>query len=95
MNFTVMNSLWKNMSKYSCKSAIYFNLDSETIKDNCKFTSYYNKTDITPTILDGGSEIILANWPNNKHIICTINNDIPIKIPSQPYVLVNRDILCN
>ena len=56
---------------------------------------YYNKTDITPTVLNGGNEIILANWPNDKHIICTINNDILIKIPSHPYVLVNRSVLCN
>ena len=33
---------------------------------------YYNKIDITPTVLDSGNEIILANWPNNKHIICNI-----------------------
>ena len=44
--------------------------------------------------LDGGDEIILVNWPNDKHIICN-NNDIPVKIPSHPYVLVNRSILCN
>ena len=85
----------KYKSKYSCKSAIYFNLTSETIKENCRFTFYYNKTDITPTVLDGGNKIILANWPNDKHIICNINNDIPIKIPSHPYVLVNRSVLCN
>ena len=51
--------------------------------------------DVTPTILDGGDEIILANWPNDKHIICNINNDTPVKIPSHPYVLVNRSILYN
>ena len=45
--------------------------------------------------MDGGNEIILANWPNNKHIICTNHNDIPIKIPSHPNVLVNRHVLCN
>ena len=73
---------------------IYFNLDAETIKENCKFKFYYNRTDITPTVLDGGNEIILPNWPNDKHIICNINNDIPIKIPSNPYVLVNRSVLC-
>ena len=33
--------------------------------------------------------------PDNKHIICTINNDIPIKIPSHPYILVNRSVLYN
>ena len=74
---------------------IYFNLKAETIKENCKFKFYYNKTDITPTVLDGRYEIILANGPNNKHIICNINNDIPIKIPSHLYVLVNRSVLCN
>ena len=30
-----------------------------------------------------------------KHIICNINNDIPIRIPSHPCVLVNRSILFN
>ena len=74
---------------------IYFNLDPETIKVNCKFKFYYNKTDITPTVLDGGNEIILANWPNDKHILCNINNDIPVRIPSHPYSLVNRSVLCN
>ena len=56
---------------------------------------YYNKTDITPAVLDSGNEIILANWPTDKHIICLINNDIPIAIPSHPYALVNRSVLCN
>ena len=67
----------KHKSSYSCESAIYFNLTTDT------------------TVLDGGDEIILANWPNDKHIIFNINNDIPVKIPSHPYVLVNRSILCN
>ena len=48
-----------------------------------------------PSVLDGGHEIVLANWPNNKHVICNDNNNIPIKIPSHPYVLINRTVLCN
>ena len=63
----------KYKSKYSCKSTIYCNLNAEIIKENCKFTFYYNKTNITSTVLDGRNEIILANWPNDKHIICSIN----------------------
>ena len=43
----------KHKSKYSCESMIYFNLSPETIKENCKFNFYYNKTDITPTVLHG------------------------------------------
>ena len=85
----------KHKSSYSCESAIYFNLSTDFIRNNCNFDFYYNKTDVTPTVLDGGDEIILANWPNDKHIICNVNNDIPVKIPGHPYVLVNRSILCN
>ena len=108
----------KHESSYSCESAIYFNLTTDIITNNCNFKLlifsrvnysedkkcsaehcnfdfYYNKTDVTPTVLDGGDEIILADWPNDKHIICNINNDIPVKIQSHPYVLVNRSILCN
>ena len=85
----------KHKTSYSCEIAIYFTLDMDIIKENCDFRSYYNKTDIIPTVLDGGDEIILANWPNNKHIICNTNNDIPVKIPSHPYVLINRSFLCN
>ena len=85
----------KQKSKYSCEGAIYFDLDTEIIKENCKFTFCCNKTDITPTVLDGENEIILANWPDDKHIIYSVNNDIPVKIPSHPYVLVNKGLLCN
>ena len=88
-------SIVKHKSSYSCESTIYFNLTADIMRNNCNFEFYYNKTDVTPTVLDRGDEIILANWPNDKHIICNINNDNPVKIPSHPYVLVNRSILCN
>ena len=45
--------------------------------------------------MDAGDDIIFANWTNGKHIICNTNNDIPVKIPSHWYVLVNRGSLCN
>ena len=51
----------KYKSRYSCESTVYFNLDAETIIENCRFKFYYNKTDIIPTVLDGENEIILAN----------------------------------
>ena len=83
----------KHKFRNSCESMIYFDPDAETVKENCNFKFYYNKIDVT--VLDGGNEIILPNWPSDKHIICNINNDIPVKIPSHPYVLVNRSVLCN
>ena len=84
----------KHKTSYSCESAIYFNLDTNITRENCNFRFYYNKTDIIPTVLDGGDEIILANWPKDKHIICTTNNDITVKISSHPFVLVDRSVLC-
>ena len=57
--------------------------------------SITRQTDITSAVHDDGNEIILANWPNDEHIICAINNDIQIEIPSHPYFLVNRSVLCN
>ena len=56
----------KSKLKYSCASALYFQLSKQTIKDNCVFEYYYNKTDVKPSVLDGGNEIILANWPSFK-----------------------------
>ena len=41
----------RHKSRCSCESVIYFNLDKEIIKHNCNFKFYYNKTDITPTVL--------------------------------------------
>ena len=85
----------KSKAKYSCASTLYFQLDRQRIKENCIFDYYYNKTDVKPSILDGGYEIVLANWPSFKRIVCSTCNNIPIEIPSHPYVLLNRTILCN
>ena len=80
----------KHKSKYSCESAIYFNLGLDIIKENYNFNYYSNNTYNKPALRDGGNEITLANWPSDKHIECNLNNDIPVRIPSLPYVLLNR-----
>ena len=85
----------KSITRYSCASAIYFNLGQEIIKENCEFKFYYNKTNVKPAMLDGGQQIILANWSSYRKIMCAHNNNIPIRIPSHPYMLMNRSILCN
>ena len=73
---------------------MYFNYIHE-IKENCDFYYYHNKTDVKPSVLNGEKQIILANWPSYKQIICTYNNNIPVDIPSHPEVLQDRNILCN
>ena len=79
----------KSETRYSCTSTIYFNLESDVIKENCEFQYYCNKTDIKPTVLDDGFQIILANWPNYRKFMCLHNNNIQINIPGHPYVLMN------
>ena len=85
----------RHKSIHSCKNAIYFDSDKHIKSEIVILNSTTIKQDITLTVLVGGSEIILANWPDDKHIICTINSDIPIKILSHPLFLVNRSMLCN
>ena len=87
--------LIKSKTRYSCASVTYLNLESDVIMANCECQYYYNKTDIKPTVLDGGFQIILANWPNYRKIMCSQKNNIPINIPGHPYVLMNQSILCN
>ena len=79
--------------KYSCESVIYFDFGSDIIEENCNFAYCFNITDIKSTVRNGRNQIILANWPDNKHIVCNVNNDIPVKIPSFPYVLLNQSVL--
>ena len=85
----------KHRSQHNCKSAIYFDSNAEIIKETCEFQYYYNKTDIIPSVLDGGSEIIFANWPKTKFVVCNDNHEYPIKISRHPYVLLKRPVLCN
>ena len=72
----------KSKTRYSCASAIYFNLCPEIMKENCEFKFYYNKTNVKPTMIDGRQQIILANWPNYSKIMCVHNNNILIKYPA-------------
>ena len=57
-------------TKYNCESAICFDLDAEIITENCEFQYYFNTMEVKPAVLDGGYEIVLANWP--KEYACNM-----------------------
>ena len=42
----------KHKTKYSCKSAIYFDLGAEIIKEYCDFQYYFNNAEVKPAVLD-------------------------------------------
>ena len=86
--------LVKHKSKHSCESAICFNLTKEIINTYCTFHYFYNIS-VMPSILDGGSQILLANIMTPKWLICMYASDMARPVPSHNYVLVNRSMLCN
>ena len=85
--------LVKHKTKLSCESAIFYNLTRDVILENCKFNYYYNTT-VLPSILDGGSHILLANMLNPKRLICSYDQGLAKPLPTSSYALVSRDILC-
>ena len=86
--------LIKHKTKHSCESAIFYNLTADVVYSVCQADYFYNTT-VTPSILDGGSNVLLANMLSPKRFICTKDSPMARPLPSHPYVLVNRSILCN
>ena len=84
----------KHKSKHSCESAIFYNLTSDVMYSVCQFQYHYNTT-VTPSVLDGGSHILLANMLSPKRLVCSQDFHMASPVPSFPYVLVNRSLLCN
>ena len=70
----------KHRTQHNCESTIYFDLGADIIKENCEFQYHFNKTDVKPSVLNGGHEMLLANWPNTKYVICSDNHNFPVKI---------------
>ena len=86
--------LVKHKSKHSCESAIFYKLPQDVVYSVCTFDSYYNTT-VTPSVLDGGTHILLANMLSPKRLVCSQDLHMAHPVPSYPYVLVNRSLLCN
>ena len=86
--------LVKHKTKHSCESAIFYNLTRETILQNCKFKYFYNAS-VLPSVLDGGSHILLANMLNDKRLICSHDQGLARPLPTSSFALVSRDILCH
>ena len=86
--------LVKHKSKHSCASAIYFDLGPDVIKENCIFKYMHNAT-VTPSVLDGGEQIVLANMVKQKKLICQRQFNLAQPFNDNDYILVNRSILCD
>ena len=80
----------KHKSKHSCAGAIFYELGSQQLIKNCKFDYMYNAT-VPPVILDGGRDVLLANFHGPRSLKCTsINGGLAKPAPEHTYAVVNR-----
>ena len=85
----------KHKSRHSCVSAIFYNLGPATVTKNCKFDYYYNTT-VPPVILDGGRDVLLANFHGPRALKCSsVNGGLSKPAPEIIYAVVNREFLCD
>ena len=88
--------LVKHKSKHSCESAIFYKLTPSVVYSVCTFDYYYYyNTTVTPSVLDGGTHILLANMLSPERLVCSQDLHMAHPVPSYPYVLVNRSLLYN
>ena len=77
----------KHKSRHSCVSAIFCNLCPATITKNCKFNYYYNTT-IPPVTLDGGRDVLLANFHRPRSLKCSsVNGGLAKSAPEHTYAV--------
>ena len=85
----------KHKSKPSCASAIFYELGPSQVIKNCKFDYMYNET-VPPVILDGGKDILLANFQGPRSLKCTsVNDGLAKPAPEHTYAVVDREFLCD
>ena len=83
----------KHKSKHSCASAVFYELGPSQVIKNCKFNYMYNET-VPPVILDGGKDILLANFQGLRSLKCTsINDGLAKPAPEHTYAVVDREFL--
>ena len=86
--------LVKHRTTPSCEATLFYSDDKGAIVQHCQFT-YWQDKNVTPSILDGGNQIVLANMMKEKRLICSRNANLAEPLPSYSYVTVNRTLLCN
>ena len=85
----------KHKNRHSCVSAIFYNLGPATVMKNCRFDYYYNTT-VPPVILDGGRDVLLANFHGPRSLKCSsVNGGLAKPAPENTYAVVNREFLCD
>ena len=84
----------KHKSAYGCGSAIFY-MGPKKIIQSCPFTYMYNSK-VPSTILDGGKELLLANFHGSRSLKCdTKDGGLAKPVLEHTYTIVSRDFLCD
>ena len=85
----------KHKSAYGCASAIFYDMGPKRITESCEFKYMYDAK-VTPTILDGGNELLLANFDGPRSLKCdTKDGGLAKPTLEHRYAVVNREFLCD
>ena len=83
----------KHIDNLECANALLFGLSSRIITNHCQFQFYYNIS-VPPSVLDGGTQLLLANIQVDGDAKCHRSEGLPTALETQNYVLLDRTILC-
>ena len=86
----------KHKSTYGCSSAIFYDMGPKRVIESYEFKYMYDAK-VAPTILDGGKELLLANFHGPQSLKCdTKDGGLAKPTPMQhAYAVVNREFLCD
>ena len=85
----------KHKSAYDCGSTIFYDMGPKRVTESCEFKYMYNAK-VAPTILDGGSKLLLVNFHGPTSLKCdTKDGGLAKPTPEHTYALVNREFLCD
>ena len=82
----------KHVHHDTCESSLFYNRSSEKIAQVCKFTYTHDQIPV-PSVLDGGSHLVLANFQVEHSPSC--DPRVLTNISGRDYTLTQRDVLCN
>ena len=74
----------RHKNKHSHTIAIFYDLGPRMVTKNCHFDYYFNKI-VPPVILEGGNELLLANFHSPRSLQC---NSQTVNYPNQPLLNV-------
>ena len=62
----------KHPHHHTCESVSFYNRTAELISSKCPFSFFHNRS-VTPSVLDGGNRLVLANVPIKHSPTCDPN----------------------